>query len=146
LDCLEALDSIRKQVPRVEHFVALEGGRDGWVDYEKELAAASPEFLRPTIREGDLLSLNYTSGTTARPKGVLITHRNAWLNVIGTLVHLHMTCADRYLWTVPMFHANGWTFVWIVTAVGGTNICLPKPEPRAVFEHSARESVTMLCA
>jgi fatty-acyl-CoA synthase len=66
--------------------------------------------------------------------------------VIGTLVHLHMTCADRYLWTVPMFHANGWTFVWIVTAVGGTHVCLRKPEPRAVFESIARESVTMLCA
>jgi fatty-acyl-CoA synthase len=76
----------------------------------------------------------------------MITHRNAWLNVIGTLVHLHMTCADRYLWTVPMFHANGWTFVWTVTAVGGTHVCLRKPEPRAVFEHMDREGVTMLCA
>jgi fatty-acyl-CoA synthase len=57
-----------------------------------------------------------------------------------------MTCADRYLWTVPMFHANGWTFVWIVTAVGGTHVCLRKAEPRSIFEKIARESVTMLCA
>lgn len=145
-DYLDTVDRIREQVPNVEHFVALEGSKSGWMDYEAALAAAPPGFERPDIRESDLLSLNYTSGTTARPKGVMITHRNAWLNVVGTLVHLHMTCAERYLWTVPMFHANGWTFVWIVTAVGGAHICLRKAEPRAIFENIARESVTMLCA
>ncbi len=145
-DYLDTVDRIRGQVPNVEHFVALEGSKVGWMDYEEMLAAAPSDFVRPDIRESDLLSLNYTSGTTARPKGVMITHRNAWLNVVGTLVHLHMTCADRYLWTVPMFHANGWTFVWIVTAVGGTHVCLRKAEPRAIFENIARESVTLLCA
>ncbi len=145
-DYLDAVDRVRAQVPNIEHFVALEGAQPGWLDYEAILAAASPDFSHPDIREGDLVSLNYTSGTTARPKGVMITHRNAWLNVVGTLVHLHLTCADRYLWTVPMFHANGWTFVWTVTAVGGTHVCLRKPEPRAVFETLARESITMLCA
>ncbi len=145
-DYLETLDRIREQVPGVEHFVALEGGKTGWLDYEATLAYAPPDFVRPAIKESDLLSLNYTSGTTARPKGVMITHRNAWLNVIGTLVHLHLTCADRYLWTVPMFHANGWTFVWIITAVGGAHICLRKAEPRAIFESIAREAVTLLCA
>ncbi len=145
-DYLEAVDRIREKTPHVEHFVALAGRRAGWMDYEATLAAAAPEFVRTEIRESDLLSLNYTSGTTARPKGVMITHRNAWMNIVGTLVHLHMTCADRYLWTLPMFHANGWTFVWIVTAVGGTHICIPKPEPRAVFENISQESVTLLCA
>ena len=145
-DYLDTVDRIRGQVPKVEHFVALEGGKAGWLDYEATLAATPPDFVRPEIRENDLLSLNYTSGTTARPKGVMITHRNAWLNVVGTLVHLHLTCADRYLWTVPMFHANGWTFVWTVTAVGGTHICLRKAEPRAIFENIARESATLLCA
>ena len=145
-DYLDTVDRIRGQVPDVEHYVALEGSKTGWLDYEATLSAAPLNFVRPDIRESDLLSLNYTSGTTARPKGVMITHRNAWLNVVGTLVHLHMTCADRYLWTVPMFHANGWTFVWIVTAVGGTHICLRKPDPRAIFEHVARESASMLCA
>jgi fatty-acyl-CoA synthase len=56
-----------------------------------------------------LLTINYTSGTTSRPKGVMITHRNAYMNTVGTLVHIHMTPADRCLWTLPMFHANGWT-------------------------------------
>ena len=145
-DYFDTLDRIREQVPNVEHFIALEGDKAGWMGYEAALATAPPDFVRPEIQESDLLSLNYTSGTTARPKGVMITHRNAWLNVVGTLLHLHMTCADRYLWTVPMFHANGWTFVWTVTAVGGTHICLSKAEPRAVFENIARESVTVLCA
>ena len=145
-DYLDLVDRIRGQVPEVEHFVALEGGKAGWLDYEATLAAAPPEFERPEIRESDLLSLNYTSGTTARPKGVMITHRNAWLNIVGTLLHLHMTCADRYLWTLPMFHANGWTFVWIVTAVGGAHICLRKSAPQSIFENITRESVTLLCA
>ena len=76
----------------------------------------------------------------------MITHRNAYMNVVGTLIHLPMTPADRYLWTLPMFHANGWTFVWIVTAVGATHVCLRKVEPAAVFDLIGRESVTMLCA
>ncbi|PYI85404.1 MAG: o-succinylbenzoate--CoA ligase [Verrucomicrobia bacterium] len=145
-DYLATVDQIRSQLPNVVHFVALEAAQSGWIDYESTLAATPTDFTRPKLRETDVLSLNYTSGTTARPKGVMITHRNACLNVVGTLIHLHMTCADRYLWTVPMFHANGWTFVWIVTAVGGAHICLRKVESCAAFETMAREAVTMLCA
>ena len=145
-DYLEAVDSIRGQLPNVSAFVALDGTKPGWLNYEMLLAETSPQFDRPTIEETDLLTINYTSGTTSRPKGVMITHRNAYLNAIGTLLHHPMTMADRYLWTLPMFHANGWTFVWIVTAVGGAHICLPKVEPRAVFQKIEAESVTMLCA
>ena len=76
----------------------------------------------------------------------MITHRNAYINVVGTLLHHPMTMADRYLWTLPMFHANGWTFVWIVTAVGAAHICLRKVEPSAVFQKIEAESVSMLCA
>src|SRR6185436_5474354 len=138
--------AVRNEMPAVEHFVALEGGAPGWLDYEQLLAAASPEFTRAEIAEDALLTINYTSGTTAKPKGVMITHRNAWVNAVGTLLHFPMTCADRYLWTLPMFHANGWTFTWIVTAAGGTHVCLRKVEPARVFEEIARESITMLCA
>ena len=145
-DYLEAIDSIRSQLPSVEHFVALTGEANDWLDYEALLQASSAEFVRPEIHETDLLTINYTSGTTSRPKGVMITHRNAYMNSIGTLLHLPMTCADRYLWTLPMFHANGWTFVWTVTAVGATHVCLRKVEPRAIFELMAKEQVTMLCA
>jgi fatty-acyl-CoA synthase len=145
-DYLEAVDGIRDQLPGVEHFVALEGARPGWLDYEAILAATTPDVDRPEIAEGDLLSINYTSGTTARPKGVMITHRNAYLNIVGTLVHVHMSPADRYLWTLPMFHANGWTFVWIVTAVGGAHVCLRRVVPDQIFEAVAGEAITMFCA
>src|SRR5579859_1270325 len=145
-DYLDAVDGIRDQLPNVEHFVALEGAKEGWLDYETTLASASNAFERPEIDENDLISINYTSGTTARPKGVMITHRNAYLNVVGTLVHHHISVKDRYLWTLPMFHANGWTFVWIITACGATHICLRKVEPRAIFELIEKEKVTLFCA
>ncbi len=145
-DYLDPVESIRAQLPGVSAFVALEGTKPGWLDYEMLVAEAPSHFHRPEILETDLLTINYTSGTTSRPKGVMITHRNAYLNAVGTLLHHPMTTADRYLWTLPMFHANGWTFVWIVTAVGAAHICLRKVEPRAVFEKIETESVTMLCA
>jgi len=128
-------------------FVCLEGEkRQGWLDFEALLATAPEEFTGPAINEGDLLTINYTSGTTSRPKGVMMTHRNAYMNTVGTLVHFHMTPADRYLWTLPMFHANGWTFVWTVTAVGATHVCLRRVEPQRVFATIADEAVTMLAA
>jgi fatty-acyl-CoA synthase len=143
---LDAVDRIRNSLPDVRHFVALDGAREGWLDYEDLLERSTDRFDRPGVAETDLLTINYTSGTTARPKGVMITHRNAYINVIGTLVHVKMTPADRYLWTLPMFHANGWTFVWIVTAVGGTHLCLRRVEPDRVFAACADEGVTMMCA
>ncbi|TMQ02154.1 MAG: long-chain-fatty-acid--CoA ligase [Deltaproteobacteria bacterium] len=144
---LDTVDKIRDQLPGVQHFVALEGARDGWLDYEQLIAGATGDFTRPEIGERDLLTINYTSGTTARPKGVMITHRNAYMNVIGTLLHAPMAAvAERYLWTLPMFHANGWTFVWNITAVGGTHVCLRRVEPPRIFAELARERITMLCA
>jgi fatty-acyl-CoA synthase len=145
-DFITAVDGIRGSIPGVEFFVALEGALDGWLDYETQLNSAATEFSRPLIGEGDLLTINYTSGTTSRPKGVMITHRNAYMNVVGTLVHIPMTVEDRYLWTLPMFHANGWTFVWIVTATGAAHICLRKVEACAVYDLVDREAVTMMCA
>jgi fatty-acyl-CoA synthase len=145
-DYLEVLDSVRDQMPEVRHFVAFSGATDGWLDYEAAMAAADPSFERPQIGERDLISINYTSGTTARPKGVMITHRNAALNTIGTLIHLPMAVGERYLWTLPMFHANGWTYTWTVTAAAGTHICLPKVEPATIFALIRDENVTRLCA
>jgi fatty-acyl-CoA synthase len=150
-DYVTAVEGVRQSLPGVEHVIAL-GGRSeelqakGWLDYETLLANTSPDFIETPISEEDLITINYTSGTTSRPKGVMITHRNAYMNAVGTLVHVHMTPADRYLWTLPMFHANGWTFTWIVTAVGGTHLCLRKVEPRAVFTTIRDEGATLLCA
>ncbi|HLI09649.1 MAG TPA: long-chain-fatty-acid--CoA ligase [Ktedonobacteraceae bacterium] len=150
-DYLPVVEEIRGELPGVKHFVALEGLTDAlretdWLDYETLLAYAPQTFTRPVIAEDDLLTINYTSGTTSRPKGVMITHRNAYMNVVGTLVHIHMWPGDRYLWTLPMFHANGWTFVWTVTAAGAAHVCLRKVEPRAVFTLIRDEGVTLLCA
>ncbi len=145
-DYLECVDGIRPRLSGVRHFVALEGTREGWLDYETILSGALSSFERPPIEEGDLLTINYTSGTTSRPKGVMMTHRNAYMNVVGSLLHIPMRMADRYLWTLPMFHANGWTFVWSVTAVGATHVCLRKVDPGRVFETIDAESVSIFCA
>jgi len=145
-DYLEAVDTIKPQLRGVRDFIALEGSRAGFLDYETLVREASPDVVKPEIGERDLLTINYTSGTTSRPKGVMITHRNAYMNAVGTLLHLPMTPADRYLWTLPMFHANGWTFTWIVTAVGGTHVCLRKIDPVKLFELIETERVSMLCA
>ena len=145
-DYLDTVDGIRDQLPGVRHFVAFEGARDGWLDYEAAIAAAAPDFTRPEIGERDLLTINYTSGTTARPKGVMITHRNAAMNSIGTLLHLPMAVGERYLWTLPMFHANGWTYTWTVTAAAATHVCLRRVDPGEVFELIRRERVGSLCA
>ncbi|MBK7536189.1 MAG: long-chain-fatty-acid--CoA ligase [Myxococcales bacterium] len=150
VDYLELVDSIRDRLPDVQAFVALEGEREGWLSYEALLAEVADEdvtFARPTLAETDLLTINYTSGTTARPKGVMITHRNAYMNAVGTMLHVPMAAnTERYLWTLPMFHANGWTFVWIITAVGGTHVCLRKVEPAKIFAELRAEQVTLLCA
>jgi len=145
-DYLQAVESVRSQLTNVEFFVVLDDSREGWLDYECLLGRGVSGFSRPLIQENDLLTINYTSGTTSRPKGVMITHRNAYMNSVGTLIHEHMSCADRYLWTLPMFHANGWTFVWTVTAAGATHVCLPKVDPRVVFGLIESEQITMLCA
>ena len=150
-DYLDVVEHLRSELPEVQHVVALEGLTDalretGWLDYETELANAAETFTRPPLAEDDLLTINYTSGTTSRPKGVMITHRNAYMNTVGTLIHISMSPADRYLWTLPMFHANGWTFVWTVTAVGGTHVCLRKVEPRGIFTLIRNEKITLLCA
>jgi fatty-acyl-CoA synthase len=145
-DYLDAVDGIRNELKNVRHFVALDATRNGWLDYESLVSSASPVFAPPEIDENDVITINYTSGTTARPKGVMMTHRNTHLNVVGTLLHLPMGLTDRYLWTLPMFHANGWTYTWIVTAVGATHVCLPKVDPARIFALVRDEGITTLSA
>ena len=147
-DHIAKIESVRADLKEVVHFVALDQAEDlpSWLDYESLIADASGRFVRPTIGERDLLTINYTSGTTSRPKGVMITHRNAWMNCVGMLTHTPMTVADTYLWTLPMFHANGWTFTWSVTAAGAKHVCLPKFDGPTIFTIAAREKVTRLCA
>jgi fatty-acyl-CoA synthase len=145
-DYLEAVDRVRAGLTGVTHCVALEGRREGWLEYEGLVADGRPSFEAAAIDENDVITINYTSGTTSRPKGVMITHRNAYLNIVGTLLHLPMPMTARYLWTLPMFHANGWTYTWAVTAVGATHVCLRKVEPATVFDLIEVERITTLCA
>ncbi len=145
-DYLDAVDRVRERMPDVAHFIALEGEKAGWLSYEALLAGGAESFEPTAVAESDLLAINYTSGTTSRPKGVMITHRNAWMNSLGALAHWPMTPADRYLWTLPMFHANGWTFVWTVTAAGACHVCLRAVDALGVYDSVARERVTHLCA
>ncbi|WP_233542852.1 AMP-binding protein [Kocuria tytonis] len=91
------------------------------------------------------ITLNYTSGTTGRPKGVLYAHRGAYLNSLGEVFHNGFTGDTRYLWTLPMFHCNGWCTTWAVTAAGGTHVCLRAVRPDEIWEAFDREGITHLC-
>jgi fatty-acyl-CoA synthase len=112
--------------------------------YEALLEQARPRRV-PVSDELALMALNYTSGTTGRPKGVMYHHRGAYLQALAMNTHFRLGSGTTYLWTLPMFHCNGWTFTWAVTAAGGTHVCLPKVEPGRVWELLEEEGVTHLC-
>jgi fatty-acyl-CoA synthase len=116
-------------------------------EYESFLEASSPD--RPAIEvdeEYQVATINYTSGTTGRPKGVMYHHRGAYLNALGEIQESGMTSDAVYLWTLPMFHCNGWCFTWAVTAIGGTHVCLRAVEAAAIFRLIMAEKVSHLCA
>ena len=118
------------------------GGAD---DYEPWLAAAAPH-AEPVADERGMLSINYTSGTTGQPKGVMYHHRGAYLQALAMVAHLRLDCASTYLWTLPMFHCNGWCFTWGVTAAGATHLCLRKLDPELIWRHLRESGVTHFCA
>ena len=138
------------QLDRRPHVVAIEEaaeaeGAGGFADesYEELLAAGAPDFEWPWPEdEWQAISLNYTSGTTGRPKGVVYHHRGAYLNALSNVLMNGFAGSSVYLWTLPMFHCNGWTHTWAVTAAAGTHVCLPRMEPAEVFRLIAEEGVT----
>jgi fatty-acyl-CoA synthase len=114
--------------------------------YEDFLAAASPEPCEPWIEdEMETVSINYTSGTTGRPKGVMIHHRGAYLNAIGEMLETGLSFDSTYLWTLPMFHCNGWCFTWGVTAMGATHVCLRRVESSRIWDLIDTEGITHYC-
>jgi len=119
----------------------------GELDYEAFLEQGDPGFdWQPPADEWQSIALNYTSGTTGDPKGVMYHHRGAYLNAMGNALAFKLTPDTAYLWTLPMFHCNGWTYTWAVTLVGGTHVCLRQVEPARIFELIGKERVTHLCA
>jgi fatty-acyl-CoA synthase len=119
---------------------------DGWTDYEDLLGRGSREAPPdPGLGENDLATLNYTSGTTARPKGVMMTHRNLYANALNFIMHLGVSQQDTILHTLPMFHANGWGSPFAITAMGGRHVVLRKIDGKAIFDLIAAEGVTIAC-
>ncbi len=115
----------------------------GEMDYEAFLATGDADYAWSLPEdEWQAISLNYTSGTTGNPKGVVYHHRGAYLNAIGNTMEFSMGQKPVYLWTLPMFHCNGWCFPWSVTAMGGTNICLRRVDPTAIYKAMTRHGVT----
>ncbi len=114
-------------------------------DYESFLETGDSSFQAVVPEENGVISINYTSGTTGLPKGVMYTHRGAYMNALGEALEHGLSHSSIYLWTVPMFHCNGWCFTWAVTAVGARHICLGDFDPQRAVELIQREGITHLC-
>jgi len=117
-------------------------------EYESFLQGASDCQPVPpaTASEDDLIAINYTSGTTGKPKGVMYSHRATCLHSLGEIIESSLNYDSVYLWTLPMFHCNGWGFPWAVTAVGATHVCLRRFQPKNIFSLIEQEGVSHLCA
>ncbi|MDC0997867.1 acyl-CoA synthetase [Rhodospirillaceae bacterium] len=146
---MEEAFRLMKKVPDVigiDDELAIEGQLIGSLDYESFLLEGDPSYDWPKVRdEWDSMALNYTSGTTGNPKGVVFHHRGAFLNAMGNAVAFGLDSTTTYLWTLPMFHCNGWTFTWGVTAVGGTHVCLRSVDPGLIFLLIEDHKVTHMC-
>ena len=148
------VDDIRANLSTVRHFVVAEDrdetsvaeARPGWLDWESLIAEQPDAAPAPVERgENDLVSINYTSGTTARPKGVMMTHRNVYVNAYSLMTHLDVCHDDVELWTLPMFHCNGWGGVYALTAVGGTHVVLRAVDATEIYRLIGDEKVTFAC-
>jgi fatty-acyl-CoA synthase len=172
--CVLVPINVRLSAPEVEYILEHSGARAVFVDhelarlvegvsgpqviriddtgelddpYEQFLASGSdsPEPLPELEDEEQTISINYTSGTTGKPKGAMVTHRGAFLNALGEVIETGLSYDSVYLWVLPMFHCNGWCHTWAVTAVAGTHVCLRKVEPARVWELLGTEGVTHAC-
>ena len=144
----EALALIDRKllVVDIDDSMATGGERLGALDYENFLAEGDPNFTpEPLLDEWQALSLLYTSGTTGDPKGCVYHHRGAYLNALGNMFTVGLSRDSVYLWTLPMFHCDGWTFTWGVTAAMATHICLRDVDPAVVYRLITDEHVTHMC-
>jgi fatty-acyl-CoA synthase len=122
------------------------GKRIGTIEYEAAVASGDPGFFAvPPQDEWDAIALSYTSGTTGNPKGVVTHHRGAYLNAVSNILAGGLGQHPSYLWTLPMFHCNGWCFPWSIAAAAGVNVCLRKVDPAKIFELIPKHRVTHMC-
>ena len=144
----EALAKLKNPITviDVDDHLAESGELIGEMDYEAFLREGDPDFewIAPE-NEWQAIALNYTSGTTGNPKGVVYHHRGAFLNAMGNALVFGLNHSSVYLWTLPMFHCNGWTFTWGVTAVGGTHVCLRQTDPKLIFPAIREHRITHMC-
>ncbi|MDQ8730047.1 acyl-CoA synthetase [Bradyrhizobium sp. LHD-71] len=145
-DALSRMKGSKPLVIDVDDAAFSGGRRIGQIEYEAMLASGDPEFvwaLPPD--EWDAIALSYTSGTTGNPKGVVTHHRGAYLNAVSNILSGGLGQHPIYLWTLPMFHCNGWCFPWTIAAAGGVNVCLRKVDPAKIFELIETHGVTHMC-
>jgi len=142
-DALERMTGPKPLVIDVDDAAYQGGRRIGTIEYEAAIAKSSPDFA-PSLPqdEWDAIALSYTSGTTGNPKGVVTHHRGAYLNAVSNILAANLGQHPVYLWTLPMFHCNGWCFPWTIAASAGVNVCLRKVDPAKIFELIPRHGVT----
>jgi fatty-acyl-CoA synthase len=135
-DLVLPLLEIPNEIPSVERIV---------INYEDFLHEGTAPAIPHAPAEDDVISINYTSGTTGAPKGVMYTHRGGYMNALGEVIEHGLTSRSVYLWTLPMFHCNGWCFPWAVTAVGARQVCLPEVNAERAVDLIQQEGVTHFC-
>ena len=143
---LDLLQGPRPYVVEVEDDTAPEGAYLGDTGYEAFLATGNPQYAWALPQdEWDAIALNYTSGTTGNPKGVVTHHRGAYLNAASNVISWSLPHHAVYLWTLPMFHCNGWCFPWTMALIAGTSVCLRRVDPALIFPLACQHHITHLC-
>ena len=145
-DALALMKGEKPDVIDVDDKAFVGGKRIGEIEYEETLVQGDDNFItRVPPDEWDAIALSYTSGTTGNPKGVVTHHRGAYLNAVSNILAGNLGPHPVYLWTLPMFHCNGWCFPWTIAASAGINVCLRKVDPAKIFELIKKHGVTHMC-